>query len=382
MTLVLCENDFNKQIDAFPCHFTNIPIEDVLIVETINKPLTFAETHLLQRTIKQWCTFTANKKLLRLCFTKWKIHQKNIKSNTTESTTKKIDNLISELHKQKLKKRQKSNLVPSDKPPEKRRRSFTECFENRFKTQKDIIEMQKNKLEQQTRIIEDLKLGIIRDELSQSLETTKTKLSEIFGKCSQKMKCKTAPTGVAFEDTLATLVMNSNKTPKFVQQMERRALERAKNREIIRERKRLIDEEKKRLFEAAVEQKRMQDEEEKRRNLEAVKEKQRAELERQKLMQINKERYLANLKKADSFYRMKIVWRCFGRLQHNVYISENNMLKAEAFQERKLKKNVFVNWTSFIQEKYREQNEKADETFRNNILSRSMQLWKNVSFQF
>lgn len=354
--------------------------EFYLKVETITKPLTFAEINLLKLLLNRWCMFVRSRRLLKQYFNKWREYHKMASETQNDSTaTEKIDMLISELHRLKLKKkkfvRSNSELVTERKIL---KTTAGECFENRFKTQKAVIEVQKAKLEAQNRLIEDLKLGIIKDELSKSLEHTKTELREIFSKSSNKLKCKMAPTGVKLEDTLANFIIKSNKAPKFLQQMEIRALERAKNREIIRERKRLIDEEKQRIFEYAIEQKRIQDEEEKRKNLEAIKEKQRADLERQKIIQMNKEKYFCDLKKASRFYNKTILKRYFAGLQHNVYMVRNSILRADDFYERNLKLKTFCCWVNFIEEKYRELNDKADALFERRILSHIWQQWKDV----
>lgn len=383
---MLASENFTSQhwTETLKCS-AEIKLDDILKVETISKPLSFAEVNLLKALLRRWQGFIKTRRLTKKYFSSWKAYWKKSAAMQGESTSQKIDNLISALHQMKIKRRkfERSNSdepSPSDKLLRYRANSLSnECFRHRFKTQKEIIDTQKAKLEEQSRIIQDLKLGIIRDELSKSLEHTRSELREIFSKSSHKLKCKTAPSGIKLEDTLANFIINSNKAPKFLQQMEMRALERARNREIIRERKRIIDEEKQRAFEQTVEQKRKQDEEEKRRGLEAIKEKQRAELERQKLIQMNKEIYLANVKKADRFFKRNIMKKCMNRLQHNVYRSKNNMLQAERFHERTLKKTAIRRWKQYIEGKYKEQNEKADVFLRKFLLTETFKLWKDVS---
>lgn len=368
----------------------DLNIDEVLKVETLTKPFTFAEIYLMKRALERWRIFVRSRHLLKQYFNKWKTFQQMSSKEENESTSQKIDTLISELHRMKVKRKKdvRSNSdsavevkkIKGNGATEMKKQWKGECFKNRYKTQRDIIITQKTKLDQQSKIIEDLKLGIINDELTKSLETTKTELQKIFGKSPNKLKCKLAPSGIKFEDTLAKFIINSSKAPKFLQQMERRALERARNREIIRERKRLIDEEKRRIFEEAVEQKRRQDEEEKRKNLEAVREKQREELEKQKIIQANKEKFLADLKKANRFYKRKIMRRCFHRLEHNVYIAQNNMLRAESFSEKKSKINSFNSWKNFIIQKYKGPNEKADKLYKKLTLMKSFGCWKNVYY--
>lgn len=384
MAVLLSENFTLQQFN------TNFNIDEILKVQTLAKPSTFAEINLMKIALKRWQMFVCSRRLLKQYFNKWNLHHKMASESQNESTVQKIDTLISELHRMKTKrkkfirsnsdavgvKKQKGNVVTEAKNVA----TGSECFKNRFKTQKDIIVLQKAKLEEQSRIIQDLKLGIIKDELSKSLEHTKVELKQIFSKSpNNKLKNKMASSsGIKIEDTLATFIVSSSKAPKFLQQMERRALERARNREIIRERKRLIDEEKQRIFEEALEQKRQQDEEEKRRNLEAIKERQREELERQKIIQANKEKYFADLKKAISFYKRRIIRRCFWRLQHNVYIARNNVLKAESLYEKSLKQYAFKCWKKNLVVKYQKENEKADEFFKKLALSKSFDCWKSV----
>lgn len=382
MAVLLSENFTLQQFN------TDFNIDEILKVQTLAKPLTFAEINLMKIALKRWQMFVCSRRLLKQYFNKWKTHHKMASESQNESTVQKIDVLISELHRMKAKRKKfvRSNSDAVDAKKQKGNVAAeaknvvggSECFKNRFKTQKDIIVLQKAKLEQQSRIIEDLKLGIIKDELSKSLEHTKVELKQIFSKSPNKLKNKMASSGIKIEDTLATFIVSSSKAPKFLQQMERRALERARNREIIRERKRLIDEEKQRIFEEALEQKRKQDEEEKRRNLEAIKERQREELERQKIIQANKEKYFADLKKAILFYKKRILRRCFWRLQHNVYIARNNVLKAESLYEKSFKQHAFKCWKNYLVVKYQKENKKADEFFKKLAISKSFDCWKSV----
>lgn len=378
---VLLSEDFSIQQ-----YNTNFNVNDILKVETIKKPLTFAEIGLIRNSIKRWQIFVCNRRLLKKYFNNWKAYNKMATESQNESTIQKIDIFISELHRMKTNRRKciksSSETVNAKKRKEnteiKKETVTSECFKNRFKTQKEIILIQKEKLKEQSRIIDDLKLGIIKDELSKSLADTKEDLKQIFVKSPNKLRTKMAASGLKIEDTLVNFILNSSKAPKFLQQMERRALERAKNREIIRERKRLIDAEKQRIFEEAVEQKKRQDEEEKRKNLEAIKEKQRADLERQKMIQANKEKYFENLRKAIWFYKRKLLRRCLHRLQHNVYITQNNILKADRFCETKIKQHALKNWKSYLVAKYKKENEKADKLFKKRMCIKTFQYWKIV----
>lgn len=337
----------------------------------------------------QWHAFVRNKNLLKKVFANWKEYSAtNISKNSTPSKTEKIENLIEALQKHKISKtNSKNNCSNAENKQEKIKtirdtkpttNKESECYKNRFETQKEIIEMQKTKLVEQTKLIEDLKLGIMQDELLQSIKKTKDTIREIFGKSSTAVKCKTIPEAAMDHDELLNLIIKSNKAPKFLQEMEKQALERARKREIISERKRIIDEERKRLAEELVEKKRVQDEDEKKRSLEAIKEKRRLEFEMQKIRQLNKETYLKNLKIAENHYNKKLLRRGMNGFQYNVYIAQNNAIRAEVFCERKMERKYFHYWLTYLDEKYREGFEKSETFYNSKILKKAFAGWKLV----
>lgn len=343
--------------------------------------------NLTKKYFIQWHEFVKNKNLLKRAFANWKVYSATNKlKNSTPSKSEKIENLIEALQKRKVSKtntkNRSSNIEDKQVRTVKERKPInskeSECYKNRFETQKEIIEMQKAKLAEQTKLIEDLKLGIMQDELLQSIKKTKDTIREIFGNSSIAVKCKTIPEAAMDHDELLNLIIKSNKAPKFLQEMEKRALERARKREIISERKRIIDEERKRLTEELVEKKRVQDEDEKKRSLEAIKEKRRMEFEMQKIRQLNKEIYLKKLKIAQNHYNKKLLQRGMNGLQYNVYIAQNNAIRSEVFCERKIERKYFNYWLKYLDEKYREGFEKSETFYNGKILKKAFLGWKQV----
>ncbi|XP_074029729.1 uncharacterized protein isoform X2 [Leptinotarsa decemlineata] len=245
-------------------------------------------------------------------------------------------------------------------------------YKNRFKAQKNIIEMQKAKLEEQNKIINELKLGIIQEDLLQSIENTKVNIREIFSNCSEKMKCK-APIILIEKPNLK---ISSQKIPKVVQQMEQRALQRAQNRQIILQRKRLIEENRQRMLEEVIERKRALEEEEKKRNLEMLKERRRKELEIEKHRQANKQRYMDNVNRATKFYNKILVQQCFKKLYINFQKNKEKHLFACYYYDKILLKQSFGCWMNYIESLYVLKIEIADSQYEYKILKRAMAVWR------
>lgn len=166
-----------------------------------------------------------------------------------------------------------------------------QSFKNRYEAQKNIIEQQKAKLKEQEKLIEALRLGRIKEDLYKSIKATKNTIHEVFQNASPKVKMKMMPALTVQCADVIDLQLNSSKAPKIVQEMEKRAEERALKREIILEKKRMLDEERRKAAILALEQKRVQDEEERKKQLEAIKERRKRELEMEKKRQMNKQKW-------------------------------------------------------------------------------------------
>lgn len=185
--------------------------------------------------------------------------------------------------KSKKLEERKSDGDPSEQPKHISKVSSS-TYKNRYDAQKNIIQMQKAKLEEQSKIIQDMKIGIISDDLLRSIENTKTNIREIFGNCSSKIKYK-IPLILSDE---SRFLVSSHKVPRIVQKIEQRALERAQNREIILERKRIIEEARQKMLQEAIEKKKVLEEQEKKKSLELIKERRQKEMEADKIRQVNK----------------------------------------------------------------------------------------------
>lgn len=266
------------------------------------------------------------------------------------------------------------NAKPNEKSTKK---IYGTIYKSRFQAQQDIIAVQKMKLDQQNKVIEDLKLGKITEELSKSLETSKTDIREIFAKSSTRTKCKIVP---LLEDinNIRNFQLKSEKAPKIVQAMEQRAEKRALRRQIILERKRIIDEENKRMAELTLERKRIQDEEEKKRNLEELKERRRKEMQIQKIRQKNIEIHTNNVNRAIHLYHLKLKMFGFKAFRTIIRIKHENVAKSEKFLVDSLVKKCFHTWLKLHLGIEAKINEKADAHYRAKTLVKYVRLFKMV----
>ncbi|KAL1497294.1 hypothetical protein ABEB36_008283 [Hypothenemus hampei] len=252
----------------------------------------------------------------------------------------------------------------------KKRNANFENFTNRFKMQKSIINQQKSKIEEQTKIINELKLGIIREDLLKSIENTKIEIREIFSNCSQKLVMNKAPLFKAMEER-EKIMVHSQQAPKMIQKMHERALERAQYREIILERKRLIEDARQKLLEEAIEKKRVLEEEERKRNLEIINEQRKKELQMQKIRQDKKREFERKLALAEEFYNHLLVKQCFQKLINNNVKSKENLTLAIAYCSNMQKMRVFKGWKQFIDDKNRKKYQIADGHLKSKVLKRA-----------
>ncbi|XP_050304953.1 coiled-coil domain-containing protein 191 [Anthonomus grandis grandis] len=248
------------------------------------------------------------------------------------------------------------------------------CFKNRYKSQKSIIELQRSKIDEQTKIINELKLGIIREDLLKSIENTKIEIREIFSNCSERLLNK-APLVKALDER-EKMMVSCQKAPKMIQKMQQRAIERAKYRELILERKRLLEETRQKLLEEALEKKKSLEEEERKRNLETINEQRKKDLQLQKIRNEKKIEFERKLFVAGNFYNKVLKRQCFKKLLNYYLKSKENHSLAKEFYLKKQKTWVMKTWWGHIESKYKLKNDVADAFFKFRIVKESFVQWK------
>lgn len=317
---------------------------------------------------------------LRKYFTKWKKTAKKKDLIVSDRESEKLDEFIENLKCYKNEK-QLSRVVAT-KPESEANSQIIESaqsFKNRYKSQKKIIEVQRSKIENQTKIINELKLGIIREDLLKSMESTKIEIRDIFNNCSGRLLIK-APLLQPPENRDKIMIL-SQKAPNVLQKMQQRAIERAQYRNIILERKKLIEETRQKLLEEAIEKKKVLEEEERKRNLEAINEQRRKDLLSQKQRLERKQEFESKCRLAKQFYEHLLVKQSFRKLQTNYNKAQEHQTLAEQFYIRKQKVRVFSVWFRYVDSQYKEKYEVADAHFAFKILKKAFQTIGEVNME-
>lgn len=277
-----------------------------------------------------------------------------------------------------------------------------------MKIQQDIIELQKLKLERQERLITELKLSNLSEEARESKAKIKDELKHVIRTGCQKNRLKAKCLQIANnlkdeDDEEYDSKLHARGTPKFLIEMEQRALERNMKHQEAQERRERLEQEKERQKIAAEEAKvsvgriyvvkcecllgentpvyfqRQQDEEAKRLRIEELRQKRRKE--KQLKVQRERERLerIENHQKANEFYRHLLLTRYgMDRFRILIKIKRHNMRKAIAFRKHMLVKNGFIAWKRIVNDTWELRKRKADECHRRHLLRFGLNQWRKV----
>lgn len=342
-----------------------------------------------------------NDVILKSTLMKWRNFVRENKTSRvkTKSNNKKIENFLENIQKFKLSNSQKSksDLHSSDKEkndtisvktkPKSSSSLETKVssFEHRFKAQKDIIAMQKAKLAEQNKLIEELKLTKIQKEARQSLEKAQSELQKT-AKLSSKYKYRAKPEPKAVieevvEDPIGVAFsLNLSKAPKLVQMMEERAKEREEKRILIKERKRIIEEEKKRLVEEQIQRKMQEESEEKQQRIEKMKRQRELTRQLEIRRQLEKKRFITINQLAHEHYKRKLMknygMKHFRMLVYNVKI---NLEIGKRFYEHNIVIRCYRSWKMYAKGIIAEKTNRADNLYEYKMKRKLMKSWKKVS---
>ncbi|KAF5308499.1 hypothetical protein FQR65_LT06164 [Abscondita terminalis] len=285
------------------------------------------------------------------CFKAWKKYVYNKKKNFNKELqqSEKLEAFIKSLKNVKQK-----SLTEDENKLERRPKQYAKesQFMHRFQAQKEIIQMQKQKLNQQQNMINQLKLGNLDLAIDESMEQTKKNVTEIMRNCSVKVRCK-IKSNVFLENInkdLLELGIKSDKVPKIIREMERRAVDRERRRQLISERKKILDATKKKAIENEILEKTTQDEEKRRQCMEELQKRREAQLKFYRQVKINRERMLHNTAIAKDFYEKKLKQFTINALRRLIQIKNDNFIKSKVYYEIKLIRKGFKYWKQFITE--------------------------------
>lgn len=253
-------------------------------------------------------------------------------------------------------------------------------YKHRFVAQQKIIDVQKRKLIEQEEIIDELKLGKLEKDINKSIIEAEEQIQETLKNTSFKVKQNISPILIStVQNELEQFRLNSNKAPKIVQQMEKRAFERQQKHKLILERKCIIEQTRKQAIQKEIERKKLQDEEQKIQNLEELKARRIKEMNIRKKIQMQKLQFLENRQKVDSFYRKKLLKFGFESFLLLIQIKSNNYFESHEHYKNSLKRKVFNNWINFINKINDEKYAKARNFYNLKLKKEIMRLWMKVS---
>lgn len=247
-------------------------------------------------------------------------------------------------------------------------------FHNRFLTQRKIIDMQRLKLMDQEKMITQLKLGIITKENMK--KNDKHEMRQLFQNCKLKLLGKVP---LDYLPQNQDLLVKTQPAPRIIQELERRALERIKYREIIKERKRKLEETKKQFQEENLRRKHQILEVERFKQLKMLNERQKKEQEKIKMRHVQKEKFLKNLNKAILFHEKNLLKRMFSIWKCDHFHSLNNWRISEEHHVQKILEKNFKILLDTVHSKYLFKCESADGLLKKTLLKKSLKGLKEVN---
>ncbi|KAL6268635.1 hypothetical protein P5V15_001769 [Pogonomyrmex californicus] len=251
----------------------------------------------------------------------------------------------------------------------------------RLNAQKEIIRKQRMKLAEQSKIIEELKLKQVQEEITRSSEETVNAAKEILTHCGQQTRRTLIQLmrQAGYRDKSLMAPVRVPSPPKFLGRMEARA-EARRNRVKLREearRKKLEDERRKE--EAA---RRAEEQERKRLQQETLREAKRMREEREQQRAREVERCKELNAMAEAFYRKYLLRRYI--MEPFIALVEerkNDMKKAQDHYERCLLQKVFVKWMMETERQNKIKSELATSLYNRNLLRYALQKWRDAAME-
>ncbi|XP_054002554.1 golgin subfamily A member 6-like protein 26 [Hylaeus anthracinus] len=251
--------------------------------------------------------------------------------------------------------------------------------QSRLCAQRQIIEKQRAKLIEQSKIIEELKLNQAQKEIFRATKDTVDMAKETLAHCGQKTR-RTLILLMqqnGYRDESLTVRQRSQDPPKFLLRMEARAEARRERIKLAEESRRKRLQEKERKEEAA----RIEEEQKKRRlQREALTQARRLwkEQERKRQNEIEKLKRLNDM--ADEFYR-KYLLRRYGiePLMGFVERKKSNIEKIDNRYKENLTRNVFIAWRRETEIRCKIVTEFAETFYNRSLMVKTFREWKQMT---
>ncbi|XP_070150647.1 coiled-coil domain-containing protein 191 [Polyergus mexicanus] len=345
------------------------------------------------REIKINIQSIVSRKNLKSCIRVWRMHVEKAKTRrehaAENSDVRKIEILIdtiTETQKEmtKFQRTESKKFLPNTRDAKVRKKVPAKPFviespaQNRLNAQKDIIHKQRMRLAEQSKIIEELKLKQMQEEIMKASEETMNAAKETLTHCGQQTRRNLIQLmrQAGYRDKSLNAPVWVPSPPRFLVRMEARA-EARRNRIKLREearQKKLEDERRK------VEATRREEEQERRRSQqEALREAKRMREEREQQRTCEMERYRKLNAMAEEFYHKHLLRRYIMEPFIALIEMKNNyIIKAEDHYKRCLLQKAFVRWKIETGRQSQIKTELAISLYNRNLLWYALQKWKDM----
>ncbi|XP_031622944.1 uncharacterized protein LOC116340532 [Contarinia nasturtii] len=245
-------------------------------------------------------------------------------------------------------------------------RLLIRTYNNKLKTQQDIIELQKIKLQRQQRIITEMKLSKLLEDTNDAENHLKEELSIVAKTGCQNSRSKAKCLQIAGnlkdkdDDMKSELQAKGITAPKFLIEMQARALEREMRHQEAQRRREALEREKEALKMAAEEEKRRLDEEAKRERIREYWRKRRLEKEIEAKKALERMRFLTNLELAKAFNRSHLLKWAMEKFKNIVRWKHRNKHVSTELRHRMLYRDYFHRWKKHTNRIWEERKAKAD----------------------
>ncbi|KAL6438328.1 hypothetical protein ACFW04_004471 [Cataglyphis niger] len=335
----------------------------------------------------------ASQRNLKSCIRVWRAHVEKAKTRrkheAENSDVRKIEILIDTITKTqkemtKIQRTESKGFLPNTRDVEVRKKIPARPFiiespaKNRLNAQKEIIHKQRMRLAEQSKLIEELKLKQMQEEITKAGEETMNAAKETLTHCGQQTRRTLIQLmrQAGYRDKSLTAPVRVPSPPRFLVRMEARA-EARRNRIKLREearQKKLEDERRK------VEAVRREEEQERRRSQqEALREVKRMREEREEQRTCEMERYRKLNAMAEEFYRKHLLRRYVKPFIALIEIKNNYINKAEDHYKRCLLQKTFVRWKIETERQNQIKTELAILLYNKNLSWYALQKWKEMA---
>ncbi|XP_063382873.1 golgin subfamily A member 6-like protein 22 [Cydia fagiglandana] len=312
--------------------------------------------------------------LVKKYIAKWRNCVKKRKEYVAQQRQEAIKRFFEKLEKKKLEKNQ-----PEETKSKMLARDYS-TYQHRYKMQKHIIALQKAKLEEQNRLIDELKYNRIIEASKQSVDEMKEEVRRTYYELDRhlKPKIKLLSNELKIPDIEEpSLVLHCLKVPQFLQRMEKRAREREEKHAMIRERRKQMEEDRIRMKQQAELAKLEMDKEEKIKRIKELREKRKKE----RMEAIRRKQYADRMRSlivmADLHYeRVLLAKYCIRPLKMLMELKRDNIEKAKVHYKVQLKKNTFLHWMFYTEDMWIERNYKAEDFHRKKLLRKTFEAFK------